>query len=138
MKNKVMETIETWLKDQAESEIQEVLVDLMVSSMMEPLKNALPSDEEFAIMPPLMRSQVMTAIIKGVKVQVLVSLRSLINANKENTQIQKLIVKKHFPEKDQEMGLEHVENYSEAYAEEVENFYRKINDSDFSSIGMFN
>lgn len=138
MKDAIFSSVSDWLHTQASTEIQEVLVDMMLMSMEEPLKASLPDDRAFAMLPPMVIEQAKEQIIVAVKAQTLVCLRALIHANKENSKINELIVRKHFKEEDQDEGLVHVEKYSEAYTQEVEELYQKIQASDFHEVVMFN
>ena len=138
MKKQVFESVKGWLYKQAESEIEEVLVEMMLMSMEEPLMQSLPDDRMFAQVPAHMQGQLKDQIVVAVKAQVLVCLRALIHANRENSRINQLIVSKHFSSEQQDEGLAHVEKYSEAYALEVEEFYQKIQASDFQEVVLFN
>lgn len=138
MRDEIFNSVKDWLISLAEDQIQEKIVDTMLMSMEEPLKSSLPEDAMFAMIPPQMRREVKNQIVSSVKAQTLISLRSLINANKENGDINKLIVAKHFSREAQEEGLIHVERYSEAYAQEVESFYQKIQASDLARVIHFN
>lgn len=138
MRKEIVESVKGWLYRQAESEIEENLVEMMILAMEEPLLTSLPEDEAFAMIPPMARPMVKQQIVSAVKAQTLVSLRSLINANRENSKINQLIVQKYFPQEKQVEGLAHVDKYSAAYAEEVESFYRKINASNFDDVVAFN
>ena len=126
----IVNKIEEWLVTQADTDIQETLVDLMIMSMREPLIASLPAGFNLNMIPEEMREQ----FFNQIKAQVLISLKSLINANKENSKINELIVKKHFKEEERESAKASVEKYSQFYTEEVENFYHKINKSDFQEI----
>jgi hypothetical protein len=138
MKQEVFNSVKNWLYKQTEGEIQEVLVDMMIISMEEPLMTSLPDDRAFQMVPPFMIQQVKEQITQAVKAQTLVCLRALINANKDNSKINQLIVRKHFQASEQEQGLEYVDKYSEAYAQEVEAFYQRIQASDFNQVVTFN
>lgn len=138
MREEIFRSVQEWLISLAEDPIQEKIVDTMLSSMEEPLKSSLPTDEMAAMIPQHLKRQIKDQIVASVKAQTLVSLRSLINANKENGDINKLIVEKHFSKEAQEEGLIHVERYSEAYAQEVESFYQKIQASDLDRVITFN
>lgn len=138
MREEIFRSVTEWLHSLAEDQIQEKIVDTMLSSMEEPLKSSLPPDEMFAMIPPQMKRQIKDQIVSSVKAQTLISLRSLINANRDNGDINKLIVEKHFSKEAQEEGLVHVERYSEAYAQEVESFYQKIQTSDLDRVIHFN
>jgi hypothetical protein len=138
MREEIFRSVHDWLVSLAEDPIQENIVDTMLSSMEEPLMSSLPTDGMFSMIPPQMKEQVKIQIVASVKAQTLVCLRSLINANKENSDINRLIIAKHFSQEAQEEGLIHVEKYSEAYAQEVESFYQKIQASDLDRVIHFN
>lgn len=133
----LIKSVSDWLYTQAETEIQDHLVDMMLSIISESLSNIqFPDLSQF---PPQVREQFKNQLVSQVKDQTLVSLRALIRANREDSgRLNELIVQKHFGAEDVREGLVHVEKYSEAYGLEVEELYNKINASDFTEVVMFN
>lgn len=123
MKNHVIVAkIETWLQSQAESEIQEEIVSLMMESMRDPLMQVLPPEIDLEMFPEQMVEQ----FIGQIKLQVLTSLKAQIGANKGHGKINELLLKKYFTPAEQTAGKASIEKYSSCYVEEVEEFYIKL------------
>lgn len=101
--------------------------------MKEPLLSSFPPGFNLDDVPVFMQEQ----FLNQIKAQVLISLKSLINANKENGRINDLIVNKYFSAEERTQSLASVDKYSKSYTEEVEGFYHRINGGNFQNI-MFN